>query len=149
MWVKSKGEFLHCAISQSASHFTLTSLIDLFNQTSYQLLWEVSSHAAINARRLLVYTYQPLSTARYSFIHLCKLEQCRANNLPKVLTPQHRFQTRVLLVESPKLYPWATALFKLIYGWKGGGEDDRQCEERTGLREIRKGRRRIENNSNR
>ena len=25
--------------------------------------------------------------------------------LPKVLTPQHRIRTRVLLVESPKLYP--------------------------------------------
>ena len=32
-------------------------------------------------------------------------------NLPKVLTPQHRIQTRVLVVESPKLYPWAIALY--------------------------------------
>ena len=34
--------------------FTLYSLSDLFNQTPYQLLWEEPSHAAINARRLLV-----------------------------------------------------------------------------------------------
>ena len=32
-------------------------------------------------------------------------------NLPKVLTPQHRIRIRVLLVESPKPYPWATALY--------------------------------------
>ena len=32
-------------------------------------------------------------------------------NLPRVLTQQHRIWTRVLLVESPKLYPWAIALY--------------------------------------
>ena len=32
-------------------------------------------------------------------------------NLPKVLTMQHRIRTRVLVVESPKLYPWAIALY--------------------------------------
>ena len=51
------------------------------------------------------YTHPPLSTARYSFIQLSELEQCRMKNLPKVLTPQHRIQTRVLLVESPKFHP--------------------------------------------
>ena len=30
----------------------------------------------------------------------------------KVLTLQHRIRTRVLLVESPKLYPWVIALLK-------------------------------------
>ena len=29
------------------------------------------------------YTYPPLSIARYSFIQLSKLEQCRVNNLPQ------------------------------------------------------------------
>ena len=43
--------------------------------------------------------------ARYSFIQLSEVEQCRVNNLPKVLTPQHRIRTRILLVESTKLYP--------------------------------------------
>ena len=38
--------------AQSALH--ITSLVDLFNQTPSQLLWEASSHAAINARRLLI-----------------------------------------------------------------------------------------------
>ena len=33
------------------------------------------------------------------------------NNLPKVLAPQHKIRTWVLLIESPKLYPRATALY--------------------------------------
>ena len=48
------------------------------------------------------YTYPPLSIARYSFIQLSELEQCRVKT---TLTPQHRIRTRVLEVESPKLYP--------------------------------------------
>ena len=55
------------------------------------------------------YTYPPLSVVRHSFIQLSELDQCRVKNLPKVLTPQHRIRTRVLLVESPKLYPWTIA----------------------------------------
>ncbi|KAK2171586.1 hypothetical protein NP493_1047g00027 [Ridgeia piscesae] len=46
------------------------------------------------------YTYPPRSIARYSFIQLSELEQCRVKTVPKVLTPQQR----VLVVESPKLY---------------------------------------------
>ena len=38
-------------------------------------------------------------------------------NLPKVLTPQHRIRTRVFLVESPKLYPWATVLYIIKWWW--------------------------------
>ena len=53
------------------------------------------------------YTYPPLSIARYSFIQLSELEQCRVKTLPKALTPQHRIRNRVLLIESPKLYPCA------------------------------------------
>ena len=56
------------------------------------------------------YTYPPLHIVRYSFIQLGELEQCRVKNLPNVLTPQHRIRTRVLVVKSPWLYPWATAL---------------------------------------
>ena len=64
------------------------------------------------------YTYPPLSIARYSFIQLSELEQCRVKNLLKVLTPEHRIQTRVLLFESPKLHPWATALYiTVMHGW--------------------------------
>ena len=51
------------------------------------------------------YTYPPLSIARYSFIQLSELEQCRVKNFPMALTPQHTIRNCVLLVESPKLYP--------------------------------------------
>ena len=44
------------------STFRLSSLADLFHQTPSQLLWEVSSHAAINVQRLLVL----ISTTVYS-----------------------------------------------------------------------------------
>ena len=81
-------------------HFT--SLTDLFNQTPSQLFWEASSHMLQLMHEGCSYTYPPLSIARYS-------------NLPKVLTPQHRIQTWVLLVKSPKLYLWAIAL--ITNGW--------------------------------
>ena len=57
------------------------------------------------------YTYPPLSIARYSFIQRVNWSNVERKNLPKVLTPQHRVRTRVLVVESPELYPWATALY--------------------------------------
>ena len=45
------------------------------------------------------------SIARYSFIQLSELEQYRVKMLPKVLAPQYKIRTLVLLAESPKLYP--------------------------------------------
>ena len=84
---------------QRALHFI--SLTDLFTQTPSQLLWEASSHMLQLMREVCSSTYPPLSIIGYSFIQLSELEQC---SLPKVLTPQHRMRTRVLVVESPKLY---------------------------------------------
>ena len=60
---------------QSALHFT--SLADLFTQTPSRLLWEASSHMLQLMREGCSYTYPPLSIARYSFIQLSELEQCR------------------------------------------------------------------------
>ena len=60
---------------QSALHFT--SLTDLFAQTPSRLLWEVSSHVLQIMREGCLYTYAPLPIARYSFIQLSELEQCR------------------------------------------------------------------------
>ena len=37
-----------------------------------------------------LYTYPPLSIARYSFIQLSELEQCRVKKLAQGLSPQHR-----------------------------------------------------------
>jgi len=45
---------------------------------------EEFSHAAINAQRLLVYKYLPLSIVRYSFIQLSKSEQLRMNEMATV-----------------------------------------------------------------
>ena len=86
---------------QSALHFT--SLTDLFTQTPSRLLWEASSHMLQLMRKGCSYSYPPLSIARYSFIKLSELEQCRMKHLLMILTPQHRIRTRVLVVESPKL----------------------------------------------
>ena len=75
----SKGKFLYSAVSghqDGSEHFTLYSLADKFNQTPSQLLCEAFKHAAINAQRLLIHKYPPLSTARYSFIELSEVEQC-------------------------------------------------------------------------
>ena len=58
------------------------------------------------------YTYPPLSIVRYSFKQLSELEQCRVKKLAQGFNAAARIWTRVLVVESPKLYPWATALYK-------------------------------------
>ena len=65
--------------AQSALHFT--SLTDLFTQTPSRLLWEASSHMLQLMREGCSYTYPSLSIARYSFIQLSELEQCRVKTL--------------------------------------------------------------------
>ena len=78
-------------IAQSALHFT--SLTDLFTQTSSRLLWEASSHMLQLMREGYSYTYPPLSIARYSFIQLSELEQCRVKKTcPRFLTTQPGFE---------------------------------------------------------
>ena len=66
-------------IAQSVLHFT--SLTDLFNQTPSQLLLEASSHMLQLMRKGCSYKYPPLSIARYSFIQLSELEQCRVKKI--------------------------------------------------------------------
>ena len=64
---------------QSTLHFS--SLIDLFTRTPSRLLWEASSHMLQLMREGCSYTYPLLSIARYSFIQLSELEQCRVTKL--------------------------------------------------------------------
>ena len=64
---------------QSALHFA--TLTDLFTQTPSRLLWEASSHMLQLMCEGYSYTYPPLSIARYSFIQLSELEQCRVKKL--------------------------------------------------------------------
>ena len=59
-------------------------------------LGSIQPSATINAR---------MSIARYSYIQLSELEQCRMIKHPQDFTLQHKIRTRVLLIESPKLYP--------------------------------------------
>ena len=54
------------------------------------------------------YTYPTLTV--YSQVLIYKAEW---KNVPMVLTLQHMIQTWVLLVESPKLYRRAIALYKI------------------------------------
>ena len=61
------------------SHFT--SLADLFNQTPSQRFWDESSRMLQLIREGCSYTYPPMSIARYSFIQLSELEQCRVKTL--------------------------------------------------------------------
>ena len=84
MWVLKKvssyiAQYPVLGTIQSALHFT--SLTDLFTQTPSRLLWEASSHMLQLMREGCSYTYPPLSTARYSFIQLSELEQCRVKKL--------------------------------------------------------------------
>ena len=80
--VKSKGisyiaQYPVLRTAQSALHFT--SLTDLFTHTPSRLLWEASSHMLQLMREGCSYTHPPLYVARYSFIQLSELEQCRVN----------------------------------------------------------------------
>ena len=88
---------------QSALHFT--SLTDLFTQTPSRLLWEASGHMLQLMREGCSYTYPPLSITGYSFIQMSELEQCRVTKLAQGFNTAARIRTRVLIVESPKLYP--------------------------------------------
>ena len=54
--------------------------------------------AAINAQRLLVHKYSPLSITRYSLIQLSEVEQCREKKLAQGLTRQHRMSPQFLPV---------------------------------------------------
>ena len=65
--------------AQSTLHFT--SMPDLFNQTPSQLLWQAFSHLLQLIHKGCSYTYPPLSIARYSFIQLSELEECRVKKL--------------------------------------------------------------------
>ena len=60
---------------QSALQFTAQT--NLFTQTPLRPLWEASSHMLQLMGEGCSYTYPPLSVARYPFIHLSELEQCR------------------------------------------------------------------------
>ena len=66
-------------IAQISLHFT--SPADLFNQTPSQLLWEASRYMLPLMHEDCSYIYPPLSIARYSFIQLSELEQCRVKKL--------------------------------------------------------------------
>ena len=69
----------------------------------------------LNAQRLLIHIY----TSVYSqvLIYTANWSNVEWKNMPKVLTPQHRIRTRVLLVESPKFYPWAIAFYRCMFIW--------------------------------
>ena len=75
--VKGSPYIAYPVLRTAQSTFHFTSLTDLFNQTPSRLLWEASSHMLQLMREGWSYTYPPLSIARYSFIQLSEMEQCR------------------------------------------------------------------------
>ena len=93
------GMFLCMAVSSPedcSKPFTLYFPGRLFNETPSQPLWKVPTTLQL-MREGFSYKYPPVSIARYSFIQLSELEQCRMNIFAQGLTPQHRLRTRVLL----------------------------------------------------
>ena len=95
---KGKGKFLYSAASshQDCSK-RFSSLTDLFKLTPSQLPWGKRPATLQLMRKGCCYKNSPLSIARHSFRQLSKLEQCRVKKL---------------LIEGPKLYPQAIALYK-------------------------------------
>jgi len=70
--------------------FILDSLVNLFNHTPSKSIWEAYSYVVVNAWRIFIQKYLPLSIARYSFKQLRELEQCRVIKLAQGLKWQHR-----------------------------------------------------------
>ena len=125
---KEKGKFLYSAVfspQDRSKRFTLYFLgRPVHSDTISASLGSFQPYAAINAQRLLVH----ISTTVYSqvliFIQLSELEQCRVKNLAQGVSTAARIRTRVLVVGSPKLYPWATALYERWTRFNGNGGRD-------------------------
>ena len=99
---KGKGKFLYSAVSspQDRSKCFYTLLPRQTCSINYHLNFQ--PHATINVRKDIHHCLLP-GTHLYSWVNWSIVQW---KYLPKVLTPQHRIQTRVLLVESPELYSW-------------------------------------------
>ena len=101
---KSKGKFLYSAVSSPQDRSKTCS--------PSRLLWEASSHMLQFMREGCSYTYPPLSIARYSFLFSwVNWSNVEWKKIAQGFNPAARIRTRVLVVESLKLYPWATALY--------------------------------------
>ena len=89
-------------LSTAQSAFNFISLAGLFR---HHLNFSGNHPVTLKLmREVCSYKYPALSIARYSCIQLSELVQCTVKKRAQGLTPQHRIQTRVLLVERPKLY---------------------------------------------
>ena len=88
-------KLLYSSVSSPSKRFTHYSLPNPFNRTS-SLSTTTGSiqprYAAINARKLFLHKYPPLSTTRYSFMQLIEPEQRRVNDLSKVLYSSTGFE---------------------------------------------------------
>ena len=66
---KAKCKFIYSAVSNPQDCLRCLTpyfLGDLFYRTPYWLIWNASSHTAINAQGLFAHKYPPLSIAKYS-----------------------------------------------------------------------------------
>ena len=111
-----KGKFLYSAVSSPQDRSKRFTLYfpdrPVHSDTISASLGSIQPYAIINAWRLLVH----ISTSAYSHILIYTAEWTGAMCPINVLTPQHRIQTCVLLIESLKLYPWAIALYHIVRG---------------------------------
>ena len=103
---KVRGMFLHSAVSssqnyiQSALHFTSLTARPVQSDATSTSLGSIQPYAIINAQKPFIHISITVYIARYSFIQLSELEQCRVKQHVQGSTPQHRIWTLVLLVES-------------------------------------------------
>ena len=95
----TNGKFLHSAVSSLYDHSGCFMLHP--RQTcSFQHQLDFSGKHSATLQLLhkdYLFTYPPLSIARYSFIQLNELEQCRGTKLCKLRNSSKRIQTQVFL----------------------------------------------------
>ena len=109
-------------ITLAISHSSSVCVCEIFYSTApnrHNLLPSLLCETSISwcMKTIYVHEYPPLPIIRYSLIQLSELEQCRMSELAKGSTQQHRFRTRDLSFENPKLLPLSHNIRNISLRW--------------------------------
>ena len=114
----------------------------MFSRTYSRFIWEISSHAGINARKQLVHKYPPLSTAMYSFVLLRELKHYIVNERHLTIrTAVSSLRVRRLCITALDVQQRPTLRGNERTGEEGGGERAREREGREREERARRGER--------
>ena len=90
-------------------------MTDLFTQTPSHVIWEAFTHMLQLMCEGCSYTYPPLSIARYSYIHLSELEQCRVKNLGQCFNTAAQDSNPGPLIRESEALPLSHGALRIIH----------------------------------